>query len=377
MKILHLITGLNWGGAERMLTSLVTRSRAFEHEVISLIPPGLMAEPLRLAGVPVSSLGMRRQQPNPMGLVRLRRVLHQRPPDIIQTWLPKADLLGALAVVGKDIPVIWNLRNTLSEEAQEFVPWICARLSSRPWAVIANSYAGKATYEAVGYRPQRWHVIPNGFDTSVFRPDDDARTRVRPRLRISPRERVVAMVARRHQMKDHEMFVRAARAVADAVPDVRFVMIGQDVNTDPALGRLITDLGLTRQVLRMGVTVQVQSLLPAVDVGALSSRYGEGLPNAIGEAMSCGVPCVVTDVGDSARLVGDTGRVVAPSDEASFVRALVDLLRLPESERRALGARARARIESDFSLTHAISRYEALYEDLARELPAASARVAV
>lgn len=347
-----------------MLARLVLRSTNFDHEVVSLSPLGLVSETLRASGIPVSSLNMHRRRLTPFALVRLRRHIQRVHPTILQTWMAHADLMATLAGLGTGVPLVWNVRNTYDSRNSRTAPAVCARLSSHPDVVIANSFAGKASYEAIGYHPRAWQVIPNGFDTERFRADRDAPIRVKARLRISPTNLVVAMIARRHPMKDHETFLRAARIVAAETENVKFVLIGGGITTDIQLSNLIGQLGLHDAVLRPGLQAEVQDVLPGLDLVVLSSKYGEGLPNAVGEAMSCGVPCVVTDVGDAARLVGDTGLVVSPSSVEALAGGMIQMLRLPAADRWSMGTRARSRIESHYSMAGAVAEYEALYSRL-------------
>jgi glycosyltransferase involved in cell wall biosynthesis len=350
-----------------MLARLVMQSAAFDHEVVSLTSLGLVSETLKSAGIPVSSLGMKARQLDPLALVRLRRNIQKRKATILQTWMCHADLVGTLASQGTGAPVIWNLRNCYDRHSSHFVPMLCARLSSKPAVVIANSHAGRASYEAIGYRPSAWKVIPNGFDLDRFAPDADAPLRVKPRLRISPTDFAVAMVARRHAMKDHEAFLKAADIVRRVVPNVRFILVGAGLASDEGLTHSIDTMGLRECVFRLGLQTDVQSLLQGMDLAVSSSRT-EGLPNAVGEAMSCGVPCVATDVGDSARLIGASGVVVPPSNHVALAHAIIRVLQLPPESRAELGRQARERIVDNYSLARAIREYEELYAEIGAKL---------
>jgi glycosyltransferase involved in cell wall biosynthesis len=355
VKILHLITSLGRGGAQTMLTQLVLgmdRAR-FEPLVVSLIDGGAQADALTAAGVRVLGLGMRRGVPAPGAVRRLRRIVRDERPAVMQTWLYHADLLGLLAT-GR-VPLAWNIR--LSSIAGErnalrlgLVRRVLAWASRRPALVIANSEAGRQAHEALGYRPRRWEIVPNGFDTDRFRPDAERRRAARRALGFADGDRVVGMVARVDGMKDHAVFLSAAAQL----PAARFVLIGAGTDALPGLG------GVTA----LGERGDVETLLPAFDISVLASK-GEGFPNAVGEAMACGVPCVASDVGDAAAIIGDTGIVVPPGDAPTLARAIGALIERGPDALARLGAAARARVVERYSLGAVVRRYEAIYAALA------------
>jgi glycosyltransferase involved in cell wall biosynthesis len=174
----------------------------------------------------------------------------------------------------------------------------------------------------------------------------------------------VGVVARNDPQKNHLGFVQAAAAVHAAMPQCHFVLAGQGIDhTHAALMQAIAQAGLQRHVHLLGRRDDVPRLMAALDVLA-SPSHGEAFPNVLGEAMACGVPCVVTDVGDSAEVVGDTGRVVAAANMADMARQLLAVLRMPDEQRQALGARARARVQERYELGDVTRRYEDFYNRL-------------
>jgi len=178
---------------------------------------------------------------------------------------------------------------------------------------------------------------------------------------------VFGHVARFDPMKDHAGLLRAAAALVAARPQARLVLIGQGVDgANPALARAVAEYGLAGHAHLLGPRPDVAAWTAGFDV-AVSSSVSEGFPNVVGEAMACGVPCLVTDVGDSALVVGDAGRVVPPADAAALAAAAAALVDLGEDGRRRLGAAARARVAAEFGLPVVIGRYEAFYRDLARK----------
>lgn len=372
IRVTHFITDLDCGGAERTLANLVTASDPgrFSHAVVSLRDGGTFAAPLERAGVPVFSLGMTRGRPSIAALMRAAAVLRRRSPAVVQTWLYHADLFGlAAAWLAGGPPVAWNVRCSDMDFSRyrpstRWIVRLLAKLSAFPAAVVANSEAGRAWHQRIGYRPRRWETIPNGVDTAAFRPDPAARERWRQRLDIGAQDILVGMVARRDPMKDHEGFLEAAKRATARRSGLVFALAGQGVEkTDPALRSLAA--GIPAPVHFLGQVEDAAGLMAALDVGVLASRFGEGFPNAVAETMGCGVTCIVTDIGDSARLVGETGAVVPAQDANRLAEAFLALAGAEENERRGRGEAARRRIGDHFSLAAMVARYESLYEELA------------
>ena len=353
-----------------MLTRLVTtmdRER-FESIVVSMTNGGALRPVIEQADVKVRSLSIGRGVPNPMALLRLRRLLRTTRPNILQTWLYHADLLGLLTRGWRRSPQLaWNLRGSDLDMSKlsTLVMRVLARLAHLPDVVMVNSQAGRRVHERMGYRPRRWEFIPNGFDLEEFRPDAAARTRLRADLGLSAHSLLIGLIARYDPMKDHANFLRGANILAKTHPDVSFVLVGRDVERENmALSDAITHLGLDRRVHMLGERVDIPALTAALDI-ATSSSFGEGFPNAIGEAMACAVPCVVTDVGDSRLIVDDTGRVVPAKNPYALANAWRELIEVGEEGRLSLGTAARHRIKKNYSLSAVIRRYEDLYEELA------------
>ena len=368
IRIVHLITGLEAGGAENMLLRLVTGGdrRRFSSVVVSLTAGGMVAERLRAAGIRVETLGMARGRADPRGAARLLRLLHRLRPRLVQTWLYHADLLGlAVRLLRPSPPLLWNIRCT-EALCPPGLPRLLACCSGWPDAVVVNSVAGQRYHQRLGYHPSRWAYIPNGFDTAQLRPDAGARARLRQALGIGEDTVVIGMAARYHPMKDHANFLAAAAALAARRTDVVFVLAGTGVSDDnPELAAAIAGFSLAPRLRLLGERPDIASIYPGFDIATLSSAYGEGCPNALGEAMACGVPCVATDSGDSALLLGDTGVVVPPRDPLALAAAWERLAALSPAARTAAGRRARERIERDYALAAIIARYEKLYAEIA------------
>jgi glycosyltransferase involved in cell wall biosynthesis len=375
IKIIHLITDLDPGGAEMMLYKLlsVMDREAFDQQVVSLTRVGVIGEEIRALGWPVDSLGMKRGVPSPAAFLKLTVLLRKEKPNILQTWLYHADLLGTLVKPWiKRARLVWNIRCSYMDFSRypyltRRVVQVCTRLSSRPDAVIINSKAGRELHIRRGYRPRRWVWIPNGFDVNQFRFDPAAREEVRHELGLTAGAPLIGMIARLDPMKDMDTFLRAAVRLQEKVPGVFFLLAGsgQEPNhpffRDHPLGKV-----LGSRLFLLGYRKDIPRILSALDL-AVSTSLGEGFPNAVGEAMACGIPCVVTDVGDSSFLLGEGGIAVPPGDAEGMAAAWERLLGLSVQERRMIGRKGRQRIETSFNLEGVRFRYERLYRDLMGE----------
>lgn len=372
-KICHIITGLNTGGAEMMLYKLLScmDRMAFEIEVISLMDIGPIGENIHMLEIPVRALGMRRGVPNPLRVLRLAHWIRQYSPHIIQTWMYHADLIGGLAAkLAGGIPIVWNIRHTnldprANKQRTIWIAKICACLSHwLPTRVVCCAEASRLVHKELGYAADKMIVIPNGIDLTIFTPNPVARLAVRRELGIPESTPLIGLVARFHPQKDHHNFVQAAAMLHARLPDVHFLLCGDGVTWEnKELAGWIEAAGIRDCFHLLGRREDIPRLNAALDI-ASSSSIGEGFSNAICEAMACGVPCVVTDVGDSAYIVGDTGYVVLPTAPQSLAAAWAELLTLPQEARCRLGKQARRRVAEKFSLTNVVKQYEILYEEI-------------
>ena len=379
-RLLFISTGLNVGGAEISLLNILQhldRDR-FEPHVISLTGAGEIGARIRAAGVPVIELNLGRR---PLaGLVSLRREVRRLRPDVVQTWMYHADLLGGLAArLAGARRVSWGIRNSdlargASRRSTIIVARICARLSHwLPRTIVSCSAVAADIHRALGYRADRFVVIGNGFDIDHFRPDPEQRISVRAELGLAAGTPLVLHVGRLHAQKNHAGLVRAAGIVHRRCPDARFVLVGKDVTShNPALGAGIAGAGVASTVHCLGLREDTARLMAASDLLVLSSSSGEAFPRVLGEAMACGVPCVSTDVGDAAAIVGDCGRIVPPHDDQALAGAIVELLAMPAVQREELGRRARERALQHFDIRDIARRYEQLYLNLMKDTPCAA-----
>jgi glycosyltransferase involved in cell wall biosynthesis len=352
---MHLITGLNTGGAELALFRLLQNMdrQKFDSHVVCMIPIGSVGE----------------QIPSLRGLCQLARILKQFRPTILQTWLYHADLMGLLAAILAGIQtIIWNIRSAEMDFLQyrwlsgEVVK-LCAILSGIPTAVIVNSRAGQTIHTRLGYHPKEWVFLPNGIDTELFHPDLAARNRLREEWKVADDELLIGTVGRIDPQKDLATFVKAVALARKEHTKLRFVCVGAGpAEYQQKMKDLTAQLNLS-ELLWAGSRTDMPAVYNALDI-LVSSSIGEGFPNVVAEAMACEKPCVVTTVGDSAILVAETGIGVSSGNPEALAESILRMLELPEVERTRLGQKARQRIAENFSIQKMVNEYTVLYERL-------------
>lgn len=365
-RILHVITGLQTGGAEMMLWKLLSLSREHHAQaVVSLMDEGTIGARIAGLDVPVYSLGLRAAAPSPARALSIRSLTRRFHPDLIMGWMYHGNLMASFAglmATGKP-PVLWSIRQALDagDLWRRPVVKLGAFFSRRPDAIIYNSAVGAEQHASFGYQSAKPIVIPNGFDCAAFRPDPQARAEVRRELSIDEGAPLVGLVARYHPMKDHAGFLRAASLVAKQHPSVRFVLIGSGTRGQPALQTQAAELQIENRMIFLGERSDMPRMTAALDIACSGSAWGEGFSNATGEAMACGVPCVVTEVGDGPYLVGQTGLCVPPSHPEALAGAMSRLIAAGPEYRRQLGAAARRRVQENFSLSSVVGRFESVF----------------
>jgi glycosyltransferase involved in cell wall biosynthesis len=376
IKVTHVITDLSLGGAEMMLYRLLSTMdrEKFKNEVISLTDLGEVADKIRRVGVPVDALGMNRRFPNPLAITRLcRRIRHSRA-QVVQAWMYHANLIGALAgrLVG-DIPVVWGIHQAdldpqVNKPLTLWTAKCCAHMSRwLPRSIVFVSQAALLLHTRFGYAAKRMEVIPNGFDLEAFKPDPAARLSLRKELQIPENTLLIGMAARFHPQKDHYNFIQAAGHLHAVLPEVHFVLCGRGVTSDnPELMQRIALAGIEQPCHLLGERSDIGSFFAGIDI-ATSSSMSEAFALSIGEAMACGTPCVVTNVGDSARIVASTGEVVPPKDPCALASAWRELIEAGPEMRLHLGMTARSRVRQHFSLKTVVERYQAIYQELVGE----------
>lgn len=378
MRLTHIITGLNDGGAEAVLYRLCSHDTANTHTVISLMDEGKYGPLLRQVGVTVHCLNLPRGRVHLSALWRLWRWLRQQRPDVVQTWMYHADLLGGVVARLAGVrDVVWGIRHTTLEPGKSsrgtiWIARLLASLSRRvPRRVAVCAHNAVAVHGALGYDTARMVVIPNGYNLEQFAPDAVLRDRLRAEWGVSEKLPLLGMVGRLDPQKDHANLLQALMRLRQQGENFRCVLVGAGLTEDNfTLVRHIERVGLKDQVHLLGRRNDISAVMNALDLHVLSSAFGEAFPNVLAEAMACSTPCVTTDVGDAAFIVGDTGWLVPPCDSVALAKAIGEALALRadgvgwQARRRA----ARSRVVTQFGIERMVAAYCKLWRDASEEI---------
>lgn len=369
-RVLHIITWLDEGGAEELLYRLCSHGGDTKHQVISLMGLGRYGALLQQANVEVNVLNMPRGCLTLGGPFRLWQLIREAQPDVVQTWMYHANFFGGIAAKLAGVPMIcWGIHHTTLDPNREsrttrVVAWLNVRLSRViPTAVVFCGERARQAHAALGYDASKLLVIPNGYDCDLFRPDPAARARLRAEWGMGSECAAIGTVARFDESKDHRNLIEAAAALRKSGREFRLVLVGQGMDNDNRLlGEWLERSGLADVTRLCGQRTDIPAVMNALDIHALPS-CSEAFPNVLAEAMACGTPCVSTDVGDAADIVGETGWIVPPRNPAELAENLAAALDalgdqpLWESRRCA----ARERVVARFSLAQMVEAYQRLW----------------
>lgn len=370
MRVVHVIIGLNVGGAELMLKRLIehTSESGAEHIVISLTDIGVLGSELVNRGISVICLNIKSPIQYVYALCKLVELLKKLKPDAVHTWMYHSDLLGGIAAkIAGTKKIIWCVRSTdITKGGSKFtllVRWICAKISSFvPDIIIYAAHTSKEVHEKCGYDREKSLVIPNGFDLTLLNPVNYFDSNLRTELGISDGDIVICSIGRYNPVKDHKNFISAAILLAEKISNVKFLLVGRGLTTqNEVLISQISASAHTDKFMLLGERKDVPVCLVSSDIFCLHS-VTEGFPNVLGEAMAMEVAAVTTDVGDAAFLLGMPDYVVPPEHPERLAQSLERLVSLPSIERKKIGRMLRKRIESEFSMDTVANKYLSLYE---------------
>jgi len=368
-QVLFVITGLAYGGAETQLVHLATRlkARGWDVRVVSLTPPKAYVQELEAAGVPVSSLGIRGKAPDPRPVFRLAKMIRTWQPQIVHSHMVHANLVARLVRLLAPVPVLICTAHSIDEKGQrasDRLRKMAYRLTDPLCDLTTQvSQAGLERYVRIGAVPRhKIRYLPNGVDTERFRPDPELRACLRQELGLETAFAWLA-VGRFDVPKDYANLLQAFAYVAQARPEAQLLIAG-DGPLRPSMEQLANDLGITDRVKFLGIRRDIPALMNAADAYVMSSAW-EGMPNVLLEAAASGLPIVATDVGGNSEVVidGKTGFLVPPKDPEALAQAMVQLMGLPQEERRRVGEAARQYVEANYSLDRVVDQWEALYRE--------------
>lgn len=373
MRVALLIRALDRGGAERQLVMLAGGlvRRGHDVHVLSFYGGGKLTAELKDTGANFRAVTKHGRWDMAGFFVRLVRELRRIEPEVVYSSMPAANIMGALIrPLTRKPDVVWRLASSEMDLSEyHWFPALSYRveamLASIPELIVANSSAGRAAALGRGYPAEKVNVVVNGIQTGVFEPRRDSGHALKRAWGLDEGKWTVGQVARSDPKKGYEEFLAAAKILCEQRADVQFVCVGVD-SGDYTL-RLKDEAerkGIADRVIWRGIEDDMVPVYNAMDINTLASRFGEGFPNAVGEAMACGVPCVVTDVGDSAVIVGDCGGVVAPGSPEQLAQGWMRLLSRLETGREGLNDKARKRIVENFSVDRYIDETEKLLRGL-------------
>ncbi len=373
MRVVHCITGLSGDGAQRMLLRLADglQRRGVENFVVSLSKREPLAEAFEARGIPVHAVDVSRNLRGIGALFKLRNLLSELSPDLVQGWMYHANLLLTLIrpFLSRRIPVGWNMRRGTENLGELKFPtrlvvhanrW----LSSLPDRIMYCTSESRQQHEALGFNRERGIVIANGFDLDQFAKSPKNRRSIRERFGVADTDILIGNIGRDDIAKGRPFLIEAFAAVLTWIPHARLMLVGRGMSdTNPELRRLLVSSGVASRVILVGEYSPSSELYPAMDI-LCSSSVAEGFPNVIAEAMCCEVPCVATDVGNTKELLDGVGVVVPPRSAACLAEALAAVCREGTDAWDERGARGRSRIAKLYSLGRVVDDYAQLYNEM-------------
>ncbi len=369
-KIVHIITGLNNGGAETMLYKLLQNIDASEYQcfVVSMLDKGVMGKKIESLGISVLPLNMNKKYNILTAFFKTRKLCKDA--EMIQSWMYHANLWAFFSSLGLHKKIIWGIRRgelspSTDKKTTLFTAKVGAWISHRISTIVYCAENSKKFHEEkYCYAEKNSVVIPNGFELEKYKRSETSRAMIRNQLGIDDEKIVIALVGRYHVVKGHKNFCKALGLLAGKTKkEIHILFVGYgNTKTNSELMALIRENYLESRVSCMGARDDIPDLLSATDF-LVSASYTEAFSNVIGEAMSCEVPCVVTDVGDSAGIVGNTGIVVPNNEPTVLANGIMEMISKDKAEREMLGKKARTRIQELFEIKVVSSKYEKLYKE--------------
>lgn len=374
MRVLHIISGLNDGGAEAILYRLCLHDKKNSHTVISLMDEGKYGSLLRDAGVDVHCLDIPQSRITPRGILALYRLIRLIKPDAVQTWMFHADLVGGVtAKLAGFNNITWGIHTTTldskkSKRSTILTTKLCAKLSwVVPKKIACCAHKSLEVHRALGYDPKKMIVVNNGYDLSQFFIDPTLGRHVRQELFMDESMPLLGMVGRFDPQKDHANLLSALVIVKKSNTPFKCLLVGSGLNPENAtLKQWLIEKDLIEDVLLLGQRPDVPAIMNALDIHVLSSAYGEAFPNVLNEAMACGTPCVTTDQGDSALIVDQTGWVVPSNNPPALAAAILSALQEKRDNPHKWATRqemARKRVQDNFSIETMIAKYQAVWSE--------------
>lgn len=374
-RVVHITTNLTSSGSSSMLYKLMahTDRNRFDPMVITLDNEGEFIDKIIAHGIPVYTFNMSRSLSSSWHILRLARLLRKLEPDVLQGWMYHGNLAASLAskMLTKQPILLWNVRQTIYNLQQEprTTRWAISfsqRLANTPDRILYNSWLAENQHVALGYDEQKSQIVGNGFDLQLFAPNEYSREIMRQKLDIPQDGIVIGMIAHYRPTKNHALFIEAAHLLGLHNSNVHFMLVGENVtHSNPEITKLFERFpNLQGKIHLLGKRQDIPALLNAMDMFSLTASRGDGFPNAIGEAMACGVPCIATDVGDTALLINKTGQILQDVTPSSLAFAWQEWINAGEIWRKEQGKLARQRIRKHYAIQDICAQYQDIYASL-------------
>lgn len=374
MKIIHVITGLNNGGAEAILYRLCKYDNINEHIVISMMDNGKYGELLKNENLSVYTLNMSAGKLTFSGVVSLYKIIKKLKPDIVQTWMYHANLIGGIvAKIAGIKKIVWgihhsNLDKTHNKKSTIFIVKILGKISNMvPTDIIFCAEKSYEVHKSIGYRCKNMKVVPNGYELDKFYPNIENIQNLKNELNLNNTKNIIGFVARFDELKDHNNLLHSLKVVKEGIVDFKCLLVGANiVSMNKDLMNMIEKYDLFENIILLGERNDIPDIMNLLDIHILSS-YSEAFPNVLCEAMACGTPCITTDVGDATFIIGDTGYVVPIKDPNSMSKKIIEMIYEKENnilawENRKL--KCSERIVQNFSIEKMILNYQMVWNNL-------------
>ncbi|PNK60505.1 glycosyltransferase family 4 protein [Psychrobacter sp. FDAARGOS_221] len=370
IKVVHIIIGLNVGGAELMLKRLVThssqQSNEFKHIIISLTDLGIIGKQLQHEGIAIHYLGMSSLKSLPKTIYQLQNLLKKMKPDVVQTWMYHADFLGGLAAKSIGIKnIIWGIRTTdVSQGASKLTVYLsklCAKLSYIiPNTIVCAAHVSKDYHISIGYDKSKMTVIPNGFDLKALSTTTEAGLEIRRQNNLKETDVVIGSIGRFNPVKNQKLFIETAAELVKEKPNLKFIMVGRD-NTihNKELMSWIKSYDLEENFRLLGQRSDIPQCLKAMNIFCLHSKT-EGFPNVIGEAVLTETPCASVNVGDVTVLL-DKESITKSNDKYELIRIINSHLTTPKNILEEKVKLNKEQVEKNYSIENIIEKYHDLY----------------
>ena len=367
-RVLHVIYSLSQGGAERTLTNICLNSKQHIHQIVCLTNKSFYSNLLEENNIKIYELNMNRFHNFLIAPIKFYSILRKIKPQIVQTWMYHSDLFGGLIakLAGIEI-VIWNARSSsfkipeitysslLTSRINALLSWFV------PTKIICCGKYAAQCHINQGYDSSKIKIIFNGVDTKLFAPNSKNRNLIRRKYSITTNTILIGMVARYTPLKDHVTLLKSLSLFNNFKQNWICILSGRGMNhSNYELVEMINSLNLSKKVRLIGTQTNINEIYNSLDLHILSST-SEGFPNCLIEALSSGVPCISTNVGDAKFILKDLGWVINTSNPYQLAKVIKKFSVLKESEIAKISESSRNRIKSQFSLRKLIENYDNLY----------------